>query len=44
MTLLAALLHAEMGGWDEVALLVLSVLIGVALAYFLGMAKKPDDS
>jgi uncharacterized membrane protein len=38
--LLTVLLHGAAGSWDEIALLGLSVLIGVALAYFLGMSKK----
>ena len=38
--LLTALLHAGGAGWDELALLGLSALIGVALAYLLGSARK----
>jgi uncharacterized membrane protein len=38
--LLVAMLHGAVGSADELALMGLSVVIGVALAYFLGMSKK----
>jgi hypothetical protein len=34
------MLHGDVGAADEIALMALSVVIGVALAYFLGMSKK----
>jgi hypothetical protein len=37
---LVALQHGAVGALDELALMALSVVIGVALAYFLGMSKK----
>ena len=38
--ILTALLHGAAGSWDEVALLALSALIGVALAMMLGGRGK----
>jgi hypothetical protein len=38
--ILTALLHGAAGSWDELAMLALSVLIGLALAMMLGKKKK----
>ena len=38
--ILSALLHGAAGSWDEIAMLALSVLIGVALAMMLGSKGK----
>jgi len=40
MPLPVVLLHGELGGLDEVALLVLSVLIGLALARILHPSER----
>jgi len=40
MPLAVVLLHGELGGLDEVALLVLSVLIGLALARILRPSER----
>lgn len=40
MPLPVVLLHGELGGLDEVALLVLSVLIGLALARILRPSER----
>jgi hypothetical protein len=37
------LLHGELGSLDELALLALSALIGVALAWVLGMSNKKKE-
>ena len=38
--ILTALLHGAAGSWDEVAMLALSALIGIALAVMLGKKDK----
>jgi hypothetical protein len=38
--ILSALLHGAAGSWDELAMLALSVLIGLALAMMLGSKGK----
>jgi hypothetical protein len=38
--ILTALLHGAAGSWDELAMLALSALIGVALAVMLGSKGK----
>lgn len=40
MVVLLALLHGELGAADELALMGLSAIIGLALAYFLKQSKK----
>ena len=35
-----AMLHGAVGAADELALMAVSVVIGLALAYFLGLSKK----
>jgi len=38
--ILTALLHGAAGSWDELAMLALSVLIGIGLAVMLGSKGK----
>ena len=38
--ILTALLHGAVGSWDELAMLALSALIGIALAMMLGTRGK----
>jgi hypothetical protein len=38
--ILTALLHGDVGSWDELAMLALSGLIGIALAMMLGSKRK----
>ena len=38
--ILTVLMHGELGSWDELAMLAMSGLIGIALAMLLGSKKK----